>query len=174
MVELVETPDGWSVPRPYWHFFRLIMDHDPPRPNAAWVQLREDACRWKPVAFWIVSGGVIATAVAAGSWTLGLAGVWVLALYFQMYRTAVKRLRNCPSVVAVFDTLRPHPEYRYASTATAVTADGQEFQVAISTWLVQEIIDRGGRVEALFLKDTGPGFRFVYGFRALPATVPNR
>ena len=146
------TPDGWRVARPFWNVVRFVVEHEPPRP-ALWLQLRIDATSLAPIALWLSGLDLIALGVDKGWWGLAGIGVWVLAAYFLIFLSAAGNLRDSPAALGVIGALKPFGRSKYASTATAVTADGQAVQICVLTSLVSDILDRGERAQVLFLNN---------------------
>src|SRR5262245_24606659 len=82
------TPDGWIVAGGLRQY-RILIDHDTPRPWGYWDQIRVDAQEPKIVVrLWVIGlglitagAGLIVTAMATGLWPLLLGGllfVWGL------------------------------------------------------------------------------------------------
>lgn len=165
------TPDGWCVSRPYWKVVRFIVEHQPPRP-ALWFQLRIDATSAAPIALWLSGLDLIVLGVGIRWWGGVGIGVWVLAIYVLMLWTNARHLRDSPAALGVIGALKPYGRSKYASTATAITADGQAVQICVPTSLVSEITDRGERAQVLFLNNPQIQPCMVFAARALPSQPP--
>lgn len=166
------TPDGWYVPQPFWFYVRFIAEHQPPRP-AFWFQLRIDATSPVPIAWWLVALNSIAFGADKRWWGLAAFGVFLFIAYLLMLWCAVLNLRNTPAAVGVIDSpLKPYRRTKHASTATAVTPDGQKVQIGVVNSLVSEIINRGERAQVLFLNNPQSQPCAVLAARALPSRPP--
>lgn len=158
------TPDGWVVTD--LETFRLLADHQPPRPYGYLHQLSVDGRSWKPITMWFIGGGLIIVAVALGWWLLLPLGGTILLSWFRMFRRTVRYVREAPVDVGVVGALRPHPLLRDYSTAIAMIADGREVPVTFPTLLADGIIKGGGQAEVLFLDDPRSEFSLGLGVRA--------
>lgn len=161
------TPEGWVVDD--LEFFRLVMGHPPPRPYSYLTQLKDDARAWRPWAFWIAGAAALALAVITGQWWLMAVGVWVLAIWFWMFRNLVRQVRNCQVVIGVIETLAPHPLGGGSGTAQALIADKGQIPVALLPRLADAVRHHQGPAEAAILYTPQSQFSLVIAVRPLPA-----
>jgi hypothetical protein len=159
------TADGWVVEDE--KYFRLLMDHNPPRPRVYRRQLSVDARSWKPVTLWIAGLFLLAFGALAGQWPVALSGVMVFILYLWMYVKTVRHFRNSPIMSGVIDALTPHPIVGNCSTAEAKLADGRTTVVVVATRLAADILKERGRADVVFLYDSKSEYSNVIGVRPM-------
>lgn len=164
--DVVITPDGWAVTDLPW--FRLLVDHPPPRPYGYLDQLKQDVRDWKCVGLWLLGIGLVALALAAGWWLLLPVGFCVLYFMCRLTNSMRRYCRDTPLCRGVIDALeRPHSVWRDQSMARARLADGEEALVSLPTRLVLGMLEEQGRAEVMFLYDPTAPHSVVIGARAI-------
>jgi hypothetical protein len=128
------TEDGWTVDDP--KAFRMLLDHNPPRPFGYRYQLRVDARAWKPVALWVASALLMGLGVWNWQGLLIGAGAVVLAGWFRMYLRVVHFLRCGVVLKGVLKSVRRLPALYGCSDACVELMDGGEVTALVPNCLV--------------------------------------
>ena len=174
MDKAIVISEGWFVED--MKLFRLLTDHQPPRPNIYRKQLWVDAKNWKPIALWVAGIGFSAAGLAT-SWRnhsfdgvfLLLLGLFCFHFWFACFRRVARDFRHGHTMLGVVEALLPHPLRGDCSTATILTADGGKVPIAFMaklTRLIDEIHAAGARAEVFFLHT--PLSQFSLGLAARP------
>jgi hypothetical protein len=163
------TTDGWHVWSRYWDYFRFITNHAPPRPNAAWFQLKLDVTGVGPWIFWIAGFVNIAVGVVTRGWVNLAFGAALLVAWLLMFVRTARDLRDCPTGVAMIDTVSPFRRSKRFSTGMAVMPDGTEVRIVVPTVLVSDVVDGGRKAEVAFVYDPPSRYYLAVAARPLPA-----
>jgi hypothetical protein len=162
---LTAMPGGWLTDSP--RQFRLLMEHEPPRPYGFADQLREDAREWRCVVYWLVAASFIAGAVATRLWPLALFGVWAFVRFFQLVRATVLMSRDMPIRLGTVEVLGRRSRAQGITMAQARLEGGEEVSVGMPDRLAAIGGWQGG-AEVAVLYDAEQPYSLVVCIRPLP------
>jgi hypothetical protein len=160
------SPDEWVTSSP--RLFRLLFDHDPPRPYSYTDQLREDARDSRCVVLWLTGTGFIILALATSLWFVAPVGVWLLLWYLLMLRTMVGTCKETPLYTGIVEKMKGRHWLLFdVSLAQVRLPNGQTVTVAVSNRLVGPAIEQQGRVEVMFLYDPKAAYSMMIAARPI-------
>jgi hypothetical protein len=146
-----------------------LHDNPPPRANAYFYQLNEDARAWKPITIWVIGAGLIIVAAVLREWALVPIALLPLCYWLRAFLQVAPQTRDAPLLVGLIGEVVRHPILRHYSTGQARLGDGRVVPVAIHNMLVAEV--RGEQIQVLIVYTPKLPYSFVLGARGVPENV---